>query len=59
MSRIVAQPAFVRLAGLQFVIDILGVEHLTGLGIDNEDLARSNAAFGNDSLRLVVIGANL
>ena len=35
MSRIVAQPAFVRLAGLKFVIDILGVEHLTGLGIDN------------------------
>ena len=45
MSRIVAQPALVGLAGFQFVVDIFGVEHLTGLGIDNQDLARSNTAF--------------
>ena len=59
MSRVVAQPTFVGLAGFQFIVDIFGVEHLTGLGIDNQDLARSNAAFGHDCLRLVVVGAHL
>ena len=59
MSRVVAQPALVWLTGFQFVIDIFGVEHFTGLGIDNQDLARPNAAFGDDCLRFVVIGAHL
>ena len=59
MSRVVAQPALVGLAGFQFVVDIFCVEHLTGLSIDNQDLARSNAAFGHDCLRLVVVGAHL
>ena len=59
MSRVVAQPALVGLAGFQFVVDIFSVEQLTSLGIDNQNLARPNAAFGYDCLRLIVVGAHL
>ena len=36
MCRALSRSQRLGLAGFQFVVDIFGVEHLTGLGIDNQ-----------------------
>ena len=51
---ILAQPALVRVARLEAVVDGVGVEDLAGLGVDGEDLARADTALGDDVFRLVV-----
>ncbi|MCY1511462.1 hypothetical protein D9M68_458830 [compost metagenome] len=49
-----AQPLLVRVARLQAVVDLVGVQDLAGLGVHREDLARADAALGDDVFRLVV-----
>ena len=58
VPRIVAEPALIGLTGLQFVINVFGVQYFTCLGIDNKNLAGSDTALGNNGLWFVVIGTN-
>ena len=53
-QRILAQPLLIRMARLQAVVDGVGVQHLTGFGVDSQNLARPYAAFGNHVFGLVV-----
>ena len=50
---VLAQPALVRMARLQAVVDGVGVEDLPGLGVHGKDLARADTALGQDFLGLV------
>ncbi|MNJ45674.1 hypothetical protein D3C77_407810 [compost metagenome] len=51
---ILTQPALVRVARLQAVVDGIGVEDLPGFGVHGKDLPRADTALGDHVLRLVV-----
>src|SRR5690606_7448763 len=44
--------------GFQPVVDVVGVQHLPGVSIHGQDLARADAALGDDILGLVVPDAD-
>ncbi len=52
------QPTLVRLRSRQLLIDLVGVHDLAGLGIDRQDLTRSNTAFGDHVFRLVIVSSD-
>ncbi len=51
---VLTQPALVRVARLQAVVDGIGVEDLASLGVDGEDLPWADPALGDNVLRLVI-----
>ncbi len=55
---VIPQPALIWLGGLQHVVDIFRVQDFLVLGIDRQDLARPDAAFGNHIFSFVVVGAD-
>ena len=58
MTRIVTQPLLVRLATLEFVIDIFRVQHFTRRRVDNEYLTGAHSTFSGHVLWLVVVSAH-
>ncbi len=50
---VLTQPALVRMARLETVVDGIGVEDLAGLGVHGEDLPWADTALGQDLFRLV------
>jgi len=53
-QRRATQPLLVGMLGFQAVVDVAGMQNLAGVGIDGENLTRTDAALGNDILRLVI-----
>ncbi len=57
-QRVLTQPLLVGVLGFQPVVDVVGVQHLPGVSIHGQDLARADAALGDDILGLVVPDAD-
>ncbi len=53
-QRVLPQPLLVGLLRLQVVVDVVGVQHLAGVGVHREDLPRADTALGQDVLGLVI-----
>ena len=58
VTRIVAQPLLIRLAALEFVVDIFRVQHFTRRRIDNEYLTGADSTFSGHILWLVVVSTH-
>ena len=52
--RVLLEPAAIRIGGLEPLVDIVGMQHLAGLGIDGENLPRPDTALGHHGFRLIV-----
>ena len=57
-QRVLPQPLLVRLLRLQVVVDVVGVQHLAGVGVHREDLPRADTTFGKHVFRLVIPDAD-
>ncbi len=57
-QRVLPQPLLVRLLRLQVVVDVVGVQHLAGVGVHREDLPRANTPLGKHIFRLVIPDAD-
>ena len=55
---ILTQPLLVGVARLQAAVDVVGVQHVAGVGIHGEDLPRTDPALGQHVLGLVVPDAD-
>ncbi len=55
---VLPQPLLVGLLCLEAVVDVVGVQHLAGVGVHGEDLPRPDAALGQDVFRFVIPDAN-
>ena len=52
------QPVPIGVAHLETVVDVLGVQHFTGFGINGQDLARPDPTLGHHVFRLVAVNAD-
>ena len=48
-QRVLPQPLLVRLLRVQVVVDVIGVQHLAGVGVHREDLPRADTTLSSTS----------